>query len=292
MEGGRTYLITGATGNVGSLVTRRLLECGVRPRVFVRDAKKARLYYGDGVEVFVGDLSDASGLQAALKGADTLFLVNSGPNLAEQDQLAAKAACDTGVRLLVKLSSMDAQQSVGTGVWHRRGELAIRDTGIPFTFVQPTGFMSNALFWANSIKTAAFVRTATGEGKIPFIHPQDIADVATLALTTRAYVGQSLPITGPHALSFAEMAATIGTAIGKGIGIHHISEGDVRRDMLGHGDSPEDVDAHLSIYRAIREGRLASVTDMVESVLDRKPISFDQWVRENAAAFSEAVSAQ
>jgi uncharacterized protein YbjT (DUF2867 family) len=149
--------------------------------------------------------------------------------------------------------------------------------------------MSNALFWANSIKTGAFVRTATGEGKIPFIHPQDIADVATVALTTRAYVGPSLPITDPLALSYAEMAAKIGTAIGKGVGIHHISDEEVRREMLRHGDSPEEVDAHLSIYRAIREGRLASVTNTVDRVLDRKPISFDQWVRENAAAFSEAI---
>jgi hypothetical protein len=41
----------------------------------------------------------------------------------------------------------------------------------------------------------------------------------------------------------------------------------------------------MSIYRAIRKGRLASVTDKVERALGRKPIPFDQWTRENAAAF-------
>jgi hypothetical protein len=51
------------------------------------------------------------------------------------------------------------------------------------------------------------------------------------------------------------------------------------------GDSPELVTAHLSIYRAIREGRLATVTDTVERVLERKPITFDEWVRENATSF-------
>ena len=49
--------------------------------------------------------------------------------------------------------------------------------------------------------------------------------------------------------------------------------------------------AHLSIYRAIREGRLATVTDTVQRVLARKPITFDQWVQENAAAFADGVPA-
>jgi hypothetical protein len=59
--------------------------------------------------------------------------------------------------------------------------------------------------------------------------------------------------------------------------------------MIESGDSPEMVAAHLSIYRAIREGRLATVTDTVERVLGRKPIAFDQWVQENTAVFADPV---
>jgi len=55
--------------------------------------------------------------------------------------------------------------------------------------------------------------------------------------------------------------------------------------MTESGDSAEIIAAHMSIYRAIREGRLAAVTDNVERVLGRKPIAFDQWARENAEAF-------
>jgi uncharacterized protein YbjT (DUF2867 family) len=145
--------------------------------------------------------------------------------------------------------------------------------------------MSNALFWARSIEAEGVVRTSTGDGKIPFIHSQDIADVATRALTSQLYNGESLPITGPEALSYAEMAAKIGTAIGKPIQFQAIAEEEERRQMIARGDSPELVTAHLSIYRAIREGRLATVTDTVERVLERKPITFDQWVRENATSF-------
>jgi uncharacterized protein YbjT (DUF2867 family) len=53
-----TYLITGATGNVGSLVVKRLIDRGERPRVLVRNSQKASARYQDQVEIFVGDLEN------------------------------------------------------------------------------------------------------------------------------------------------------------------------------------------------------------------------------------------
>jgi (4-alkanoyl-5-oxo-2,5-dihydrofuran-3-yl)methyl phosphate reductase len=280
------YLITGATGNVGSLVVAHLLERGERPRVFVRDAEKARARFGNRVEIFVGDLAHTADLSRALTGVDALFLVNSGHDLAERDGAAAKAAVAAGVEHLVKLSSIDArEQNVGTGVWHAQGEDAIRASGIPFTFVQPSGFMTNALYWARSIKAEGIVRTCTADGKIPFIHSDDIAQVAVRALTTRDYGGVSLPITGPEALSYAEMTAKIAAAIGKPLAMQPISDAEARQQQLAWATPEPLVEARLSIFRAIREGRLATPTDTVLRVLGRKPITFDQWVRENAAAF-------
>src|SRR5580658_10452707 len=110
-----TYLITGATGDVGSRVVERLLQCGDRPRVFVREEKKARSRFGDRVEVFVGDLSDPTSLRAALEGVQALFLVNTGPQIPVQDEGAAKVAKARGVKHLVKLSSMDVEQGLATG---------------------------------------------------------------------------------------------------------------------------------------------------------------------------------
>jgi uncharacterized protein YbjT (DUF2867 family) len=283
-----TYLVTGATGAIGSLVVEQLIKRGDRPRVFVRDADRARSIYGSSVDVFVGDLGEVATLKPALRGADTLLLVNAGPDLAARDEAAAYAAKAEGVNHLVKLSSYDAEQNVGTGVWHAEGEKAIRASGIPFTFVQPSGFMSNALFWAASIKAEGIVRSATGEGKIPFIHPQDIADVATRALTSHEYDGISLPVTGPEALSYAEMAGKVGAAIGKALTFVPISEEQVQRQMIDSNDPAEIVAAHLSIYRAIREGRLAAVTDAVEQVLRRKAFTFDRWVQENAESFDNS----
>jgi uncharacterized protein YbjT (DUF2867 family) len=238
------------------------------------------------VDVFTGDLADTATLQPALEGAGAILLINSGPGLADRDEAAARAAKTAGVRRLVKLSSIDArEQNVGTGVWHARGESAIRATGIAFAFVQPSGFMVNALYWARSIKAEGVVRSSTGEGRIPFIHSADIADVATKALTTHEYEGESLPITGPEALSYAEMTAKIAAAIGKLLTFQAISEEQERKQQIAWGAPEPLVEARLSIFRAIRAGRLAGVTGTVERVLGRMPATFDQWARANASAF-------
>ena len=182
---------------------------------------------------------------------------------------------------------MDARQKVGTGLWHARAESAIRATGISFTFVEPAGFMSNALGWVPSVKAEGVVSAPTGDGRIAFIHPDDIAAVALEALTKREIERESLPITGPEALSYGEMTAKIGAAVGKPLRFQPISEEQERFQMIESGWRPEIVDAHVSIYRAIREGRLAIVTDNVARVIRQTPISFERWVGENVAAFRE-----
>ena len=280
-----TYLITGATGDVGSKVVNHLLQRGDRPRIFVRNAEKAQALFGHRVDIFVGDLGEPASLQSALEGVDELFLVNSGPQIPVLDELAAKAARAAGVRHLVKLSSMDVQHGLAIGAWHELGEAAIRASGISFTFVQPTGFMSNLLAWARPIKAEGIVRASTGEGRRAFIHSEDIAAVATAALTTHEYDGDSLPITGPEALTFAEATAKIASAIGKELTFQPISDQEAGQRYSVVSGSVAETEAHVSLWRAIREGRLATVTHNVERILGRKPIPMDRWAIENVAAF-------
>jgi uncharacterized protein YbjT (DUF2867 family) len=279
------YLITGATGDVGSRVVEMLIQQGIRARVYVRNAGKARSLFGDRVEVSNGDLADQVALRAALEGADSLFLLNSGPQIPALDALAAEAAKDAGVSHIVKLSSIDVEQSLAIGAWHELGEAAVRASGIPFTFVRPTGFMSNLLNWAHSIKAEGVIRTCTGEGRRAFIHSADIAAVVVEALVTRRYLGEALAITGPEAVTFLEAAATIGAAIGKTVQFEAISDEEASRRFAASGESTEVTEAHVALWRAIREGRLAMVTEEVERVLGRRPISLDAWASENAAAF-------
>jgi uncharacterized protein YbjT (DUF2867 family) len=283
------HLVTGATGNIGARVVNGLLARGSRPRILVRDADKARASFGDRVDYAVGDLSDARSLAAACAGVDTLFLVNSGSDLARRDELAARAAKAAGVGHLVKLSSLGArasgQAATAVALWHAAGEAAIRDTGVPRTFIQSVGFMSNALAWAPGIKAAGVVRASAGDGRIAMIHPDDLAAVALAALTAPAHAEQTLVVTGPAALTYAEMTALIGTAIGRALTFVPLSDDEARAALARTGMPPVMIDALVTLWREVREGQVAVVTGDVERVIGRPPIGFRRWAEENAESF-------
>jgi uncharacterized protein YbjT (DUF2867 family) len=279
------HLITGATGDVGSRVVEHLLKRNIRPRVLVRNEAKARFLFGERVDVFVGDLAEPSSIRDALKGAETIYLVNVGPEIPRRDESAALHAKEEGVNRFVKLSSLDVEHGLAIGAWHEKGEAAIRATGIPFTFIRPTGFMANLLAWAHSVKTEKVVRSSTANGRRPFIHSDDIAAVSVEALIRKIYVGQSIPITGPASLTFGEATATIAEAIDEPLAFQAITDEEARERYSKISGSPEETEAHVTLWRAIREGRLARVTGEVERVLGRKPITLRQWASENASSF-------
>lgn len=278
-------LITGATGEIGARVVRMLIRAGERPRIFVRDAAKAQNLFGDRVDIFVGDLTQSESLQPALAGADSLFLVTTGPEIPRLDAGIADVARKAGVRHLVKLSSLDVEQGLAIGAWHEQGEAAIRVSGIPFTFLRPSGFLSNLLNWTHSVKSEGVIRSSTGEGRRPFIHSDDIAAVAVKVLTTDSHIGQSLAVTGPEALTFAEIAERIGAKIGRALRYEPISDEEAGRRFHATGASEAEVEAHVALWRAIREGRLGSRTDTVERLLGHPPLNLDHWLCENAVAF-------
>lgn len=278
-------LITGATGDVGARVVRMLVDAGLRPKVFVRSEPKARALFGNHVDISVGDLADAATLHSALDGMESLFLVTSGPEIPTLDANAATVAKQAGIRHLVKLSSMDVEQGLAIGAWHEQGEAAIRASGVPFTFIRPSGFMSNLRAWAHSIQSEGVVRSSTGDGRRAFIHSDDIAAVAVQALTATKYIGRELALTGPEALTFADIAERVGARIARKLRYESISDEEAAHRFGATGASEPEIEAHVALWRAIREGRLARMTSTVEDVLGRSPIAFDQWLAENAAAF-------
>ncbi len=279
------FLITGATGDIGARVVRRLLDRQIRPRVLARSAEKARALFGESVDIYLGDLADPATTRQAVHGINTLFLVNVGPEIPQRDMIAASIAREEGVGRIVKLSSLDVEHGLAIGAWHEKGEAAIRVSGVPFTFVRPTGFMTNLLAWKHAIKTEGIVRSSTGDGRRPFIHPDDIAAVSAAALLSEEYVGRVLPITGPAALNFSEATQMISKAIGRPLRFEAISDDEARERYSAVSGSAEETEAHVALWRAIREGRLAAVTDEVEQILGKKPLSIDQWTAENVHHF-------
>jgi uncharacterized protein YbjT (DUF2867 family) len=280
-----THLITGATGDVGFRVVQHLLKRKIRPRVLARNEAKARLRFEEAVDIFAGDLSEPESFREALEGIDTLFLVNVGPEIPERDEAAALLAKGARVKKIVKLSSLDVEHGLAIGAWHEKGEAAIRASGVPFTFVRPTGFMSNLLAWAHAIKTEQIVRSSTADGRRPFIHSEDIAAVSVEALLTDTYLNQVISITGPDSISFGEATAIIADAIGRPLRYESISDKEAGERYAKLSGSLEETEAHVALWRAIRQGRLAGVTEDVEQILGRKPIALGQWAAENKDSF-------
>jgi uncharacterized protein YbjT (DUF2867 family) len=90
------------------------------------------------------------------------------------------------------------------GKLHRDKEDAIRAAGLDSTFLRPGGFMSNSLRWAGTIKAEGVVYNPTGTGKAPILAPEDIAAVASRALTAQELSGQIFELTGAEMLSVPE----------------------------------------------------------------------------------------
>lgn len=280
-----TYLITGATGDVGSRVVQQLIQQDIRPRILTRNAEKARELFGNNAEIYAGDLAIAETIRPALRGTDALFLVTVGPEIPVRDEDAATVAKEEGVGRIIKLSSLDVEQGLAIGAWHEKGEAALRRAGVPFTFVRPSGFMTNFLAWAHTIKTEGIVRSSTADGRRPFIHPEDIAAVSVEALLNERYSGRILSLTGPTSLTFGDATQIIAKAIGRTLHYQAISDEEAGERYSGVSGSPEETAAHVALWRAIREGRLAATTDEVEQTLRRTPIPMEQWAAENTQHF-------
>ena len=101
------YLITGATGNIGSSLVNLLHEQGHEVRALVRSAARAEAL-PHGIDIAVGDLDDADSVTAALNGVDSVFLLHAAPGTG-QTQIMADAARATGVQRVVLLSSIGAR---------------------------------------------------------------------------------------------------------------------------------------------------------------------------------------
>lgn len=278
-------LIVGANGTVGSQVVNQLVEAGRKVRVLVREPSKAPAH-GKGVEAVVGDLARPETLGGAFAGVEKVFLLSRGPERLEINAIdAAKAA---GVRHVVKLSSMGFgpdRDALTIGNWHRAVEAHLEASGLAWTILLAGGFSTNALGWAQTIKTQGAAFAATGDGKVSVIDPRDIAAVAAATLTQPGHEGKRYELTGPEALSFAEQVALIGAAIGRPLRFVDVPPAAARDAMLSSGMPAPVAEGMLEVMAKIKAGSAETISPAVEQVLGRKPRAFTAWARENAAAF-------
>jgi uncharacterized protein YbjT (DUF2867 family) len=285
-----TILVTGATGTVGSEVVKQLSAKGADVRACCHTLSKADKIKGPGVEIVEFDYTKPETVGAAFKGVEKLFLLTTPlvGNMVETTALLVEEAKKAGVKHIVELSVLgaDTESKVLPMKWHRQAEMTVEESGIPYTFVRPSGFMQNfSNFNAQTIKAQNAIYTATGEGKIGFVDARDIAAVAVEALTVDGHEGKTYTVTGPEAISYNQAAETLSEVLGREISHVDISEEDARKGFVEAGYPDWVGDAVIEDARITREGRLSTVEPTVEDVTGKKPRSFEQFATDYAEAF-------
>ncbi|MFF0434164.1 NmrA family transcriptional regulator [Streptomyces sp. NPDC004327] len=257
-----TVLVTSATGKTGRRVARLLEERGVRVRAGSRS----------GATRF--DWEDAGSWAAALAGADAAC-VNYYPDLAAPGAVAAmrtfgELAAAHGVRRLTLLSGRGEPEAVAA-------EEALREAaaGTELTVVRASFFSQNfdEGLLAEGV-AAGTIAIPGGDTAEPFIDADDLAEVLVATLVEDGHAGLVHELTGPRALTFAEVAAEIGRVSGRPVAYVPMSEAEYA-GMLAQFGMPEGEAAWLAgLFATLLDGHNAPVTDGVKRVLGREPRDF------------------
>jgi uncharacterized protein YbjT (DUF2867 family) len=280
--------VTGASGTVGREVVAQLLAQGVPVRALTRDPARAKI--DQRAAVITGDTTQPETFAHRLKGSDALFSVVFGPRMAAEEAELARVARDAGVKHIVKLSALGAGGEsgprVGIAGWHEAAEKALAASGVPYTFVQATAFMSNLFFQREPIVRMGKLFSNYGDGKLAFIHPRDIASVAVKALTSPDHHrNKAYPVTGSEALSMHEVAQLLSDALGRKIDYVPVTDEATADSFRQHGMPAEVIEALLPFGKIVREGRAAAVSSAVRDVTGRAPLTYAEWLKEYSGAF-------
>ena len=202
-------LVTGATGNVGSEVTRALAARGESVRVLARNPDQASLPAG--VQVAMGDLEDPGSLAPALHGVAKVFLLGGFAAACVLRRIRAAGAGHV-VLLTSRCVIGGNPQNAVTRMW-LDAEAAVRDSGVAWTILRPSGFQSNTLRWLPQLREGDVVRAPWPAVAIAAIDPADIAAVASVVLTGPGHEGAALTLSGPEPLTPGEQVAALGRAL-------------------------------------------------------------------------------
>lgn len=269
-------VVTGATGNVGTPLVRALAEAGERVTAVSRRWAEVPA----GVRHVRADLTDPASLVPALDGAAAVFLLTSGEFHAGGDLGAVVDVLrDKGIGRVVLLSS----QGVGSGRHSPALEQAVTGSGLDWTILRGGGFHSNALQWAESVRTSRTVAAPFGDVALPTVDPADLADVAATVLRTAGHGGRTYELNGPAPITPREQAAAIGDALGEPVRFVELTPAAARAAMLRY--MPEPVaDATLGALGTPLPSE-QRVSEDVPRVLGRSARTFGEWATRNAAEF-------
>jgi uncharacterized protein YbjT (DUF2867 family) len=244
--------VTGATGRVGSRVARLLADLGTELRLVVRDPARApRL---EGAEVVVASYADSDAVREALEGVEIAFMVSAAESehrLAEH-RAFIDGARRAGVAHVVYTSFLgaapDATFTLARDHWAT--ERILVASGMAFTCLRDN-------FYADVM---------------PDFVGEDVADAAVAVLRdSSSHRDVAYPLTGPEALSFAEIATILSAETGRPTSYAPETIEEAYASRAGYGAPPWQVDAWVSTYTAIASGELTEVSTSVRDLTGHAP---------------------
>ena len=284
-------LITGATGNNGLEIVKLLSRTGAACRAMVRTREKSgALASLPGVEVVYGDFADPDTLPPALEGVDRALLISSiDPKLPELQGNFIRAAKRAGLRYVVKFSGMDADIHSEWRFlrWHGEAEKELEKSGLAFTHLQPNQFMQVYLRFQATIASQGKFYAASKDSKVSPVDVRDIAVVALAVLTGTGHEGKTYVITGPEALTYAQVADKISAAIGKSVTYVDVPLETAKKALLEVGAPEWFAEGQMEQFRFRWQGKQSCVTSTIAEVAKKKPTTFDEFARDYAHIFEQ-----
>jgi uncharacterized protein YbjT (DUF2867 family) len=286
------YVITGASGNTGSVVAERLLAAGQKVRVVGRDPKRLEKFTGKGAESFTADATDGGALTNAFAGAKAVYAMVP-PNIGAPDVRAymetvsdalLSAIGKNGIKYAVVLSSVGADKSQGTGPVAGLHSLEKKLEGIPglnALFLRAGYFMENVLSQAGAIKSMGIMAGPIREDlPLPMIATRDIGAYAAEVLLKLNFVQKSTrELQGPSDVTYAETAKLVGAAIGKQDLVYRlVPAAQLKPVLMQMGMSSSMADLLLEMADALNSGHMKMLE--MRSPANTTPTTLETFVAE------------
>ena len=273
--------VSGATGNVGSAVIRELMARGALVRAGDRDVERVGEQFGQGVEAVRFDYSDPATYLAAFAGVEAMFLMRP-PQISDVERVmfpAMDAAAAAGVKRFVFLSLIGIEQIKRAP--HYKVEQRLTEMGVETTFLRCSFFMQNLSTTQRAeIRDRSEIYVPVGKAKTSFVDVRDIGEVAALALLKDGHANKNYDLTGAEALDYYEVADLFSEVLGRKVVYRSPSIlGYVLRQLRNRASIPY-IMVTAWLYNNTREGMADVVTNEVQRLLGRPPVSMRQFIED------------
>ena len=267
-----SYVVTGATGQLGRLVVSALLERGAAASDIVATGRKLESLADLGVSTAVLDYNDPATIAAALKPGDVLLLVSSSEvgKRVPQHVAVIDAAKAAGVARIVYTSAPAATTSaLVLAPEHKATEEALVASGVPFTILRNGWYTENYAAQIAEGRDTGSISLSVGDGRVASASRKDFADAAAVALLDDSLAGQVLELSGDYAWTFDELAAAIAGIVGRDVTYTRLSPDEHTAALTGAGLDAGTAGFVVALDGNIRDGLLAVTTGDLSRIIGR-----------------------